>query len=78
MDAIASLTIKPAGILGLELGSLSVGANADVAIFDTKQQWTVDKHKLLSAGKNTPFIGKKLTGKATHTLLQGRIVYQQN
>lgn len=77
-DAIASLTIKPARILGLELGSLSVGASADIAIFDAKQAWTVDKYKLLSAGKNTPFNGKKLTGKVTHTLLQGRIVYQQN
>ncbi len=75
-DAIARLTSGPARVLGLESGQLGVGAVADICIFDPKHHWRVEEQQLLSHGKNTPFLGWELSGKAVTTLLEGRIVYQ--
>ena len=75
-DAIASITEKPACILGLDLGTLGPGKKADIAIIDPTLTWQVDKDKLVSAGKNTPFHAKKLTGKVTHTIMDGKIVFK--
>jgi dihydroorotase len=79
MDLIARLTCEPARILSLaDSGSLAVGARADICIFDPEQHWTVVPDQLVSAGKNTPFAGWELTGKVTHTLLEGKLVYTAN
>ncbi len=75
-DAIASLTCKPAGILGLDTGTLSPGKPADIAIVDLEKHFNVDRTQLLSAGKNTPFHGWELHGLVTHALLNGQLVYQ--
>ncbi|RDH90107.1 MAG: dihydroorotase [endosymbiont of Seepiophila jonesi] len=77
-SAIARLTIGPAEILGLPLGRLQVGATADICIFDPDTYWTVVPDQLTSQGKNTPFGGWELPGIVTHTLLEGRIVYQRD
>ncbi|MGE0383963.1 MAG: dihydroorotase [Gammaproteobacteria bacterium] len=73
--AIAALTIEPARILGLPVGHLSAGAPADVAIFDPKRRWTLTEEGMRSAGKNSPFIGRDLRGRVTHTLFEGRVVF---
>ncbi len=73
--ALASLTSRPAQIMGVAAGSLRVGAGADVIIIDTERAWTVRTDALRSAGKNTPFEGWELTGKVTHTVVGGRLVY---
>ncbi|MDH5784271.1 MAG: dihydroorotase [Chromatiales bacterium] len=75
-SAIARLTSGPAAILGLEVGQLGIGAIADICIFDPKHHWRVEEQSLLSHGKNTPFLGWELSGRATTTLLAGRIVHQ--
>jgi dihydroorotase len=75
-DAIARLTWGPAKILGLPLGQLAVGASADICIFDPKQSWHLEADKMLSLGHNTPFLGQELSGRVTHTLLEGRVVYE--
>ncbi len=75
-DLIAKLTIEPARILQINAGSLSVGAAADICIFDPEARWTVEPHELISQGKNTPFAGWELAGKVTHTLLDGRVVFE--
>ncbi len=75
-EAIARLTSGPAAILGLNSGQLGIGALADICIFDPKHHWRVEEQQLLSHGKNTPFLGWELSGKASTTLLEGRIVYQ--
>ena len=74
--ALATLTIEPAKIAGINAGTLSPEANADVCIFDPEVSWTLDPTKLVSAGKNTPFAGWEMTGKVTHTLLEGQLVYE--
>ena len=77
MDAVAALTAKPARILGIEHGTLGVGAIADITIIDPAAECTVTKDQLFSAGKNTPFDGWKLTGQVSHTLLAGKVVYER-
>ncbi|HEY9147776.1 MAG TPA: dihydroorotase, partial [Gammaproteobacteria bacterium] len=62
-EAIARLTWQPAEILGVEAGRLSIGSPADICIFDPQQQWSVSEESLVSAGKNTPFLGWELRGR---------------
>jgi len=75
-DLIAKMTSNPANLLGLESGTLSVGSEADIAIFDPEATWTVDREKMVSKGKNTPWHGKQVTGQVTHTIKAGRVVFE--
>ncbi|NBV77415.1 dihydroorotase [bacterium] len=75
--ALEKMTWGPARILRVNRGHLSVGAPADIAIFDTKKEWVVDEKKFFSKGKNSPFIGKTLTGKAVSTIVGGVLKYHQ-
>ena len=74
--AIATASLEPARILGLDSGALGIGDTADICIFDPAMEWCVSAASMLSQGKNTPFLGQTLTGKATATLVGGRIVYE--
>jgi dihydroorotase len=73
---ISKMTCEPARILRVNKGTLSAGADADIAIFDTKKEWTVDAAKGFSKGKNCVFDGKKLTGRAVCTIVGGRIKFR--
>lgn len=75
--ALERLTSGPAQILKLDGGHLGVGAPADVCIFDPDADWRVATDTLRSRGQNTPFLGWELQGRVTHTLLEGRIVYER-
>jgi dihydroorotase len=74
-ELIHRLTAGPAGILGLPCGNLSAGAIADVCVFDPERIWQLDTGTMKSSGLNTPFLGWELKGRATHTLLEGKLVY---
>jgi len=74
-DVIASLTCQPAKILGLKEGSLSIGSDADICIFDPEKYWRMDRTKLVSQGKNTPFHGWELKGQVSYTIKAGEIVF---
>ncbi|HEY5604091.1 MAG TPA: dihydroorotase [Gammaproteobacteria bacterium] len=76
--AIACITSQPAAILGLDAGRLSVGGAADICIFDPERQWDFSEAQMVSFGKNSPFIGWEFTGCVTHTLLDGKPVYQRS
>jgi dihydroorotase len=75
---IAKLTTEPAMILGPKhgLGTLAVGAPADVTIFDPNIEWVVDIKDFASKGKNTPLAGGRLKGKVVATIYGGKIVYK--
>jgi dihydroorotase len=60
----------------VEAGHLSIGATADLCIFDPDQYWRVEAQTLKSQGKNTPFLGIELQGKVKYTLVDGIIVYE--
>lgn len=74
--AIARITVEPARILGIDAGHLSLGAAADVCIFDPDQYWKVEAAALKSQGKNTPFLGMELQGRVKYTLVHGNVVHQ--
>ncbi|OGT22419.1 MAG: dihydroorotase [Gammaproteobacteria bacterium RBG_16_57_12] len=75
-ETLASLTCNPAEILGLAAGTLTPGGVADLCIFDPNRYWSMREHDLLSAGKNSPFLGWDLRGRVTHTLLGGDLVFE--
>ncbi|MES1981343.1 MAG: dihydroorotase [Pseudomonadota bacterium] len=74
--ALATVTLQPARILALDAGHLSVGAAADVCIFDPEMYWKIESAALKSQGKNTPFLGMQLRGKVRYTMVDGLVVYQ--
>jgi dihydroorotase len=74
--AIARLTSGPAAILGLPLGDLATGRVADICVFDPQARWRVGPDAWLSQGRNTPFLGARMKGRARWTLLGGRVVHE--
>ena len=75
--AIEMLTVGPSKIVSIPKGTLSEGADADVAIFDIQTEKEVDVKKFKSKGKNSPFNGWRLKGWAVTTIVGGEIKYQQ-
>jgi dihydroorotase len=71
-DLIAKFTIAPARLLHLPKGTLSVGVDADVTVFDPDRQWVFDKNSSASKAANSPFYGWPLRGKAVATIVGGR------
>jgi len=76
MAALAKLTINPARILGIDKGTLRVGADADVTIIDPDLRWTVEPSRFRSKSNNTPFGGWELQGRAETVIVGGKIKYQ--
>jgi len=76
-QAIALVTCRPAKVLGLDRGTLSVGAVADVTLINPNKEWTVDAQQLHSKSKNTSFDGRKMKGYAVRTLLAGKTVFER-
>jgi len=77
MDAfLKAVTIHPATLLGLESGRIKVGAPGDIVLIDPDRPWLCDNQQLLSKSKNTPFDGRRLTGRATMTIHQGDVVFE--
>ena len=70
------MSFNPSRILGIERGDISVGNVADIVVFDPKEIWTVRPEEFKSRGRNTPFAGKKLTGRVKAVLHQGVITKQ--
>ncbi|MEO7933992.1 MAG: dihydroorotase [Chthoniobacterales bacterium] len=73
---IALLTLEPARLLGLDRGTLAVGAVADITLIDPSLAWTVNKDASASRSRNTPFHGHELTGRAVRTIVGGKTVWE--
>ena len=73
--ALARITSEPARVLGLQAGSLEVGAMADVCVFDPNATWKVEPRSLRSQGKNSPYLGFELAGRVRATLVAGHLAY---
>ena len=73
---IKALTSKPAEILKINKGNLSIGNDADFCIVDINKPWVVRKEKLISKSKNTPIEGKKLQGKVISTFVSGEELFK--
>ena len=77
-DVIKKLTSTPADIFNLKAGSLSLGNEADILIFNPSLEYSIDISKFHSKSKNSPFDGWKVKGKVIHTLVKGKTAYSAN
>ncbi|MBQ5949624.1 dihydroorotase [Massilia sp. ST3] len=75
--AVAKVTHDAARIAGLPAGTLSVGASADVVLFDPDLRWKVERSALASQGKHTPFLGYELAGQVKTTIVRGQLAFQR-
>jgi dihydroorotase len=74
-QALAKVTCDAARILRVDAGTLRAGAAADICLFDPKAPWIVKPSALASQGKNSPFTGLEMTGRAIRTIVGGRTVH---
>lgn len=74
-ELIRLMSTNPAKILGIEAGTLCVGAPADVILLNDQETWTVDVEKLHGKSRNAVFKGRTLTGKVKLTICRGKIVF---
>ncbi|MFI5226381.1 MAG: dihydroorotase [Candidatus Limnocylindrales bacterium] len=77
--AIEALTVGPAAVLGERLGratGLVEGSAADLVVLDRSDRWVVTPDALLSRGKNSPLVGRRLPGRVLMTLAAGRLAYR--
>ncbi|MCO5092952.1 dihydroorotase [Bosea sp. (in: a-proteobacteria)] len=73
---LAALSARPAALIGLPAGRLAAGAPADLVLFDPEAPFVVDKRKLKSRAKNSPFDEARLEGIVQATFVGGRVVYE--
>lgn len=71
---ISKMTAEPAKIFGLDAGTLSIGAAADVTVIDPDLLWTVDAEKFFTRGSHSPFVGRELRGKSIATIVGGKLL----
>jgi len=77
-EMVRFMSYRPAEILGLKSkGSLEVGKDADITIFDPNREYVFLKEKIVSKSKNSPWINKKLKGQVRYTVVGGRVVYER-
>jgi dihydroorotase len=69
------MSVNPARILGVEGGTLSAGAVADVTVINPDITFTYTQEQVVSKSKNSPFFGEKLQGRAVYTIMGGRITH---
>ena len=75
-ELIAKVTVNPARILGLPLGTLSVGQAADITVIDPEKVARVEKERFYSMARNTPFDGWELKGWPVMTIVDGRLLME--
>jgi dihydroorotase len=73
---IERMSCAPARVFRLPGGTLRRGVPADVTVFDPGTQWTVEPSQFKSKGRNTPYGGQRLQGRARVTVVGGRIVHR--
>jgi dihydroorotase len=76
MQAIDLVSWKPAQILGVPGGHLSVGSCADICVFDETEEWQVSPRSLASQGKNTPFLNQPMQGRVRYTIIDGHLDFE--
>lgn len=73
---VERMSVAPARAFGLAGGTLRDGAPADVTLIDPDARWTVASSRFVSKGRNTPFEGWELDGRAVMTVVGGRVVWE--
>ncbi len=76
-EVLALLSWRPAGIAGLEAdhgGPVAEGRPANLCVIDPAATWVVEPDRLVSRSRNTPYAGRRLTGRVRHTVVRGEPV----
>ena len=71
------MTAAPAKVLGLPGGKLSIGAPADLVLFDPDFPWKLDPDRFLSKSKNSPFEDHLVQGQVLRTIVDGRTIFER-
>ena len=75
VELIKKMSLNPAVIYGLDKGTLNIGKDADLVIFDTEKCWTPQNY--YSKATNTPFTGVELAGEVVMTICGGEIAFKK-
>lgn len=78
LNLVRLTSYTPAKLLKIDdkTGSIEVGKQADITIFDPNEEYIYTKEMIVSKSKNSPFIGKKLKGKVKFTIVDGKVVFE--
>ena len=76
VQLVEKMSANPAKVLGMDKGCIGEGKVADIVITDPKEEYVINTEEFASKGKNTPFHGRKVTGKVRYTILAGELVYE--
>lgn len=72
-ELIRKMSYAPAQLYRLDAGYLAEGGPADLVVFDSRKEWTVEHFE--SKAVNSPFVGEKMPGVISYTICGGRVVY---
>jgi dihydroorotase len=73
--AIDLLTRQPCRVFNLDKGTLGIGKDADIVIFNPETKYVIEPEKFKSRSKNSPYKGWKVRGKVLHTFVAGKPAY---
>ncbi|MDD5282238.1 MAG: dihydroorotase [Candidatus Omnitrophica bacterium] len=76
IELVEKIALNPAKILGINKGTLSVGADGDLVIVDADKEFVLEKKNIVSKSKNSPFIGRTVKGLVEYTICNGKVVYK--
>lgn len=76
LSLVSAMSTRPAQILRVPGGTLKVGRVADLTIIDPERPWTVESSTLHSQSHNSPFLGARMVGRATYTIVGGQVVWE--
>ena len=72
---LAMMTYKPAGIIGVDKGTLGIGKQADITIIDPKADYAIDTNTFYSKARNCPYDGWIVHTRVEKTIVDGEIRY---
>jgi len=75
-ELVGKIAVNPAKILEIDKGTLSVGADADIIIVDADREFVLEKKRIVSKSKNSPFIDRTVKGLVEYTICNGKVVYK--
>lgn len=77
-EMVERMSSAPARIMGMEgKGVIEEGADGDITLIDPERQWVFSEKEIASKSRNTPFLGRELTGKVVATICGGKLSYQE-
>ena len=77
-QALDFVTRRPASILGVDAGRITIGGPADLCLFDPDATWIVSPSNLASLGKNSPYLGLEMEGRVQYTLIDGHLDFRRD